>query len=380
MKHAKITTLLIFALSASVFAQDQKYLTEGTSFGQSIAPTQPGQIVNPATANSPAWTGNTSSGSSVPSGLGRFSQPTTSTSTFDSARTIGLAGLGNQAMDNCAAYVPGSGDPAKDQECAAVNFLSQRCLTPSGAQAAITNNNGGSAQSQLNSSYCAGSYGQGANQFNFSDQVKSTDSIFGAITGAQSNAGNITGQICTQKTVVTKPAEFELNTCVKSVNTDVASCSQFLKVKAVQEPGCSAGQFLTRVTADPCPGCVDKLAYDFTCTDTGYRMHAFTIFKSNGSTNVDLGTRDIAGRVGFAVPRTLGPNAHSGGYCYSTYYSQSCTSLTCSITTEFYNECQGTSYAGTNSFQVPMVTKYESYWDNQCTALEQNAGISLGTP
>jgi hypothetical protein len=377
----KLTLLLVAALSFSCNAQDQNAMSLGSAFGKSIVPTQPGQVVNPAGVNSSAWSGKTSAPSQTPSGLGGFSAPQTSTGVMDNAKLMGLSGLGNQAMDKCAAYTPGSGDAARDQECAAVNFLSQRCLTPSGAQAAIVNKTGGgSSQSQLNSSYCADSYGKGANQFNFGDQVKTTDPLFGAVGSAQSNAGAMTGQVCTQKAVVTRPAEYEQNTCVKSVNTDVATCSQYLKVVAVQEPGCTAGQFLTRVTADPCPSCVDKLAYDFTCTSTGYRMHAFTIYKSNGSINADLGTRDIAGRVGFSVPRTLGPNSHSGGYCYSTYYSQSCTTLTCSITTEFYNECQGTSYSGANNFQVPMVTKYNSYWDNQCKSLEQSAGIQLGTP
>jgi len=373
--------LCLIAISTLSHAQDQSVMSQGTAFGKSIVPTQPGQVVNPAGVNSSAWSGKTSAPSQTPTGLGGFSAPQTSTQAMDSAKTMGLAGFGNQAMDKCASYTPGSGDAARDQECAAVNFLSQRCLTPSGAQAAIVNKSGGgSSQSQLNSSYCADSYGKGANQFNFGEQVKPTDQLFGAVSNAQTNAGSMTGQVCTQKAVVTRPAEYEQNTCVKSVNTDVATCSQFLKVVAIQEPGCTPGQFLTRVTADPCPGCRDKLAYDFSCTATGYQMHAFTILKSNGSLYTELGTRDIAGRVGFAVPRTLGPNSHSGGYCYSTYHSQSCTSLTCSITTEFYNDCQGTSYAGSNSFQVPMVTRYDSYWDNQCKSLEQSAGIQLGTP
>ena len=377
----RLAFLCLIAISTFSHAQDQSVMSQGTAFGKSIVPTQPGQVVNPAGVNSSAWSGKTSAPSQTPTGLGGFSAPQTSTQAMDSAKTMGLAGFGNHAMDKCASYTPGSGDAARDQECAAVNFLSQRCLTPSGAQAAIVNKSGGgSSQSQLNSSYCADSYGKGANQFNFGEQVKSTDQLFGAAGNAQANAGSMTGQVCTQKTVVTRPAEYEQNTCVKSVNTDVATCSQFLKVVAVQEPGCTDGQFLTRVTADPCPSCSDKLVYDFTCTATGYRMHAFGMYKSNGAVSLDMGTRDIAGRVGFAVPRTLGPNSHSYPNCYSTYYSQSCTSLTCSITTEFYNDCQGTSYLGTNSFQVPMVTKYNSYWDNQCKSLEQSAGIQLGTP
>jgi hypothetical protein len=43
-----------------------------------------------------------------------------------------------------------------------------------------------------------------------------------------------------------------------------------------------AGQFLTRVTADPCPACIDYLAFDFSCGANNYLMHAFTIDKGSG--------------------------------------------------------------------------------------------------
>jgi hypothetical protein len=191
-----------------------------------------------------------------------WSLPIISASTFDSAKTMGLVGLGNQAMDNCAAYTPGSGDAARDQECAAVNFLSQRCLTPSGAQANVMSGTGGSAQSQLNSSYCAGSYGKGANQFDFANQVKSSDSIFSAVGGSQKDAGKTTGEICTQKSVVTKPAEFELNNCIKTFSSDVETCSQVLKASCQPLagldgcdqggiiPGSWAGDMATSFSAD----------------------------------------------------------------------------------------------------------------------------------
>lgn len=262
MKRSVISTLLMLTFCASALAQNQNYLSEGTTFGKSIAPTQPGQVVNPANVNSSAWSGNTSSTTTVPSGLGGFSKPITSASTFDSAKTMGLVGLGNQAMDNCAAYTPGSGDAARDQECAAVNFLSQRCLTPSGAQANVMSGTGGSAQSQLNSSYCAGSYGKGANQFDFANQVKSSDSIFSAVGGSQKDAGKTTGEICTQKAVVTKPAEFELNNCIKTFSSDVETCSQVLKASCQPLagldgcdqggiiPGSWAGDMATSFSAD----------------------------------------------------------------------------------------------------------------------------------
>lgn len=377
----KTRILLLSVLVACTFAakaQNSQVMREGLTFGNSMAPTSKGQIVNPSATSSSAWLASTVP-SSVPSGLGTFSKPLDGTTTFTQARSMGLSGLGNSAMDRCANYVP-TGNPEADQECAAVNFLSQRCMTASGAQGQILQNNGGLNGAMVGSSYCEGSFGKSANKFDFANQVKGSDTVFDVIKGAQTNAGTMTGQTCQPKTVVTRPAQYEENTCFKSVETESVTCSQVLKVTTTQEPGCTPGQFLTRVVADPCPSCVDKIVYDFTCTATGYRMHAFTMLKSNGSTYTELGVRDIEGRVGFSIGRTLGPNRHDNSYCYSTYYSQSCTTTTCSITTEFYNECQGTKYYGSNMFDVPMVTKWLTSWDNQCRALEQSAGISLGTP
>jgi len=78
MKRAVITTVLALVFGSSTFGQSQKYLNEGTTFGKSIAPTRPGEVVNPASVNSSAWSGNTSNTSTVPSGLGGFSNPITS--------------------------------------------------------------------------------------------------------------------------------------------------------------------------------------------------------------------------------------------------------------------------------------------------------------
>jgi hypothetical protein len=371
---------IIFILPHGVVAQNTDMMNQGTAFGNTLAPIQPSQIVNPSGVNPQAWGSSMQTPRSLPSGLGGFSTPHTQGTELEQAKLIGLSGLGNAAMDRCENYVS-TGDPIKDHECAAVNFLSQRCMTPSTRQARITNKAGaGSSQSKLMSSYCDGSYGQGENQFHFKEQITENDDVFSAIAGAQKNAGEMTGQSCTQKNVVTEPALYEINQCIKSSNTEEVSCSQFLRVTEVKEPGCTPGQFLTRVIADPCPRCIDKIIYDFSCTATGYNMHVFTMYKKNNQVHQELGSRDIAGKVGFSVQRTLGPNSHTHPQCYSTYYTQSCTNATCSITTEFHNECQKTSYKGTNNFVIPMISKYDSHWENQCVALEQSAGISLGTP
>lgn len=238
--------VLLFALVSSSFAaqaQNAQAMRDGLMFGNSIAPTAKGQIVNPAAASS-AWPAS-SLPSSIPHGLGTFSKPLDGTTTLSQARTIGLSGIGNAALDRCANYIP-TGNPEADQECAAVNFLSQRCMTASGAQGQILQSNGGLNGAMVGSPYCEGSYGKSANKFDFANQVKETDNVFNTSKAAQTNAAAITGQTCQPKSVVTRPAQFEQNTCFKSVETDSMTCSQVLQVScAARTDGCDAGGVVT---------------------------------------------------------------------------------------------------------------------------------------
>ena len=190
----------------------------------------------------------------------------------------------------------------------------------------------------------------------------------------QAIAGNIAGTYssCTTQTV-TSPDIFETRVCNQYRTLEAQTCNKILTVTPFQTPGCSPGQFLTRVTADPCPGCIDYLAYDFSCGAGNYLMHVFTIAKSNGAVFMDLGSQYVPGTLDTSIPQTPGPSRMDGWFCYQTYYSQSCSGANCSIGAWFYNPCQGTSYFGANSFAMPTTVAFKDSWDNQCLSLEARA-------
>ena len=120
-------------------------------------------------------------------------------------------------------------------------------------------------------------------------------------------AGNIAGTYsgCTVQSA-SSPDVYETRTCNQYRTLEVNTCDKILIVTPYQTPGCSPGQFLTRVTADPCPACIDYLAYDFTCGADNYLMHAFTIMKSTGSVYQDLGSQYVPGP---STPRSRRPPA-----------------------------------------------------------------------
>ena len=190
----------------------------------------------------------------------------------------------------------------------------------------------------------------------------------------QAIAGNIAGTYsgCTTQTV-TSPDVFETLVCNQYRTLEKQNCSKVLTVTPVQTPGCSPGQFLTRVTADPCPWCIDYLAYDFTCGAGNYLMHVFTISKSSGAVYMDLGSQYVPGTLNTYIPQTQGPSRVDGWFCYVTYYSQSCSGANCSIGAWFYNPCSGISYYGANTFAMPTTLAFKDSWDNQCVTLEARA-------
>ena len=190
----------------------------------------------------------------------------------------------------------------------------------------------------------------------------------------QAIAGNIAGTYsgCTTQTV-TSPDIFETLVCNQYRTLETQTCSKVLTVTPVQTPGCSPGQFLTRVTADPCPWCIDYLAYDFTCGAGNYLMHVFTISKWNGAVYMDLGSQYVPGTLNTYIPQTQGPSRVDGWFCYVTYYSQSCSGANCSIGAWFYNPCYGISYYGANTFAMPTTVAFKDSWDDQCVTLEARA-------
>jgi len=190
----------------------------------------------------------------------------------------------------------------------------------------------------------------------------------------QSIAGNIAGTYsgCSVQTTTT-PDRFETALCHQYRTTETLTCDKVLIVTPVLTPGCSDGEFLTRVTADPCPACIDYLAFDFSCAVDSYRMHAFTVDKGSGEVYMDLGTQNVPGALNSQIPKTPGPSRIDGFYCYQTFYSQSCSGANCSIGAWFANPCQGTSFEGVSTFAMPTRVSFTDTWDNQCSALEARA-------
>jgi hypothetical protein len=196
-----------------------------------------------------------------------------------------------------------------------------------------------------------------------------------AISGApETLAGQLAGAYSGCSVEATRgPDVFETAQCHEYRTTEALHCDKVLTVAAVQAPGCSDGQFLTRVTADPCPDCVDYIAFDFTCGVDSYRMHAFSINRRNGQPYRDLGSQIVPGTLNTQIPKTPGPTRIDGFYCYQTHYSQSCSGTSCSIGAWFSNPCQGTSFQGLSTFTMPTRVSFTDAWDNQCAALEARA-------
>ena len=190
----------------------------------------------------------------------------------------------------------------------------------------------------------------------------------------QSIAGNIAGTYsgCSVQTTTT-PDRFETALCHQYRTTETLTCDKVLIVTPVLTPGCSDGEFLTRVTADPCPACIDYLAFDFSCAVDSYRMHAFTVDKGSGEVYMDLGSQNVPGALNTQIPKMPGPSRIDGFYCYQTFYSQSCSGANCSIGAWFANPCQGTSFEGVSTFAMPTRVSFTDTWDNQCSALEARA-------
>ena len=190
----------------------------------------------------------------------------------------------------------------------------------------------------------------------------------------QAIAGNLAGtySACTVQTV-TRPDVFETQICHQARTIENTSCDKILIVTPVLTPGCTAGQFLTRVTADPCPTCLDLLVYEFTCGANDYLMHVFTIAKATGAVFSDLGSQHVPGTLGTEIARTPGPSRRDASACYQTWYSQSCSGANCTIGAWSANPCQGTTYSGVSTFAMPTTVRFEDTWDNQCAALEARA-------
>ena len=419
-----IAVLLLACGVTAAYAQSASDVANGTAFANSIKPTSPSQIVNPTGVSSSTWGNQTGISSSVPTGLGGFSNPNTASDSLNAAKNSNLTAFGRQAESYCASYTPGS-DPYQNQYCAAVNFLNEQCMTPTGNQKSVL----GATSTQFGSSAnCAGTYGAGQGQYNYGNEVTSSAPIFQVIGNLGNTATDTLTQTCTSDTVVTQPAQYAYNTCTVSTDEEENACSQYLSAKivntinqAISTESCPGGGSLvngacqnqyTYAPTITCPAgyiqsganqCVqtNTLAASMTCpsdttpmTISGNNtcMKQFSDVTAYPPTyeGMDLVTC-YAGTCWF-LPLKSCPSGYSwdGAQCIQTItvgaqyncpsggsvQGQSCVSVTQTAPTITYSCPSGQSLTGTNCVKQTVTTT----WTDTCGVYEQSAGSSLATP
>ena len=243
--HRAAAVLCLALLAMLSHAQPPAAVTDGTAFAKSIAPTSGAQLVNPAGVNPAAWCGKTTTPTAPPSAMGQFSAPNVSTTPLASAKSVGLAGYGNQAVLNCANFDFATGDPMQSQTCAAVNFMTNKCLSPSTQQAAILTANG---TSQAVSGDCTGTYGAAQANYGYAEAMSSTDVVFGVVNGLPSAGPAVAGSSCSVQSVIVTPAQYALVNCTKDNTSSTYACTQTMGAKVVitnsissPPPTCDAG-------------------------------------------------------------------------------------------------------------------------------------------
>jgi hypothetical protein len=431
MKRLLYLVLALWAPGA--FAQSASDVANGTAFANSIAPTSPQQIVNPSGVNSSTWGSQTGVSTAVPSGLGGFSSPDTTSTALTAAQGSSLTAYGRQAESFCASYTPGS-DPYENQYCAAVNFLNEQCMTPTTGEQSVL----GATASQFGSSAnCAGTYGAGQSQFGYGNQVTPSDPMF-QVTGNLANTATSTlTQNCSTQTVVTQPAQYANNTCVVSTNEDDNSCSQYLSAtitqivnEALATDSCPSGSSLQGNT------CIHQITYTpWISCPAGYMQggpnHDQCVQISNlqgapycpggfGTGYSSNGTMICVYLSSMADPPPnvydnmplIDPGVCIAGTCYApdflplescpsgytfdgtectmtitiggtyncnagdTLQGQTCVSTSSTAATVTYSCPNGQTLSGTNCIQKTVTTT----WTDTCTQYEQSAGVSLPTP
>jgi hypothetical protein len=155
--------------------------------------------------------------------------------------------------------------------------------------------------------------------------------------------------------------------CPVTMTQATYNCTKTLDLVVTTNAGCTPGQFLARVTADPCPSCSDYLVYDFSCASaTTYNMHFYTDWHGTTSVYQDVAYVSVNAAAGTSVGRT---RAWTGQYAYVDY-SQTCTDLSCVLATWFANPSQGTSSYGSSTFIAPLQYTTAESWNDSCAAYE----------
>lgn len=427
----RCATLLLLAFSvAAAHAQSASDVANGTAFANSIKPTSPSQIVNPTGVSAGTWGNQTGVSSSVPSGLGGFSNPNTASDSLTAAKNSNLTVLGRQAESYCAGYTPGS-DPYENQYCAAVNFLNEQCMTPTTNQKSVL---GATATQFGSSANCAGTYGAGQGQYNYGNQVTSSDPIFQVIGNLGNTAADTLTQSCSSQTVVTQPAQYANYTCTVSTDEEDNVCSQYLSAKivntineALATDSCPSGSTLSgancihTITYQPTISCpagymqsgnsclqISNLPGTPYCpagfvtahTSNGTMVCAYNGNASNPPPNPWNGMPLIYPGVCIAntcaaptyVPLESCPDGYTfdGSQCTKTItvggtyncnggdslQGATCVSTSTTAATVTYSCPAGQKLNGTNCIKQSVSTT----WTDTCVTYEKSAGVALPTP
>jgi len=386
MRKTSLTALLIAGLASNAFGQITN-VQDGTTFADSV------------TAKTPALT--------KPSGFGAFDSPVAA-GQFSASNSKGsLGALGTSAMARCANYVP-TGDPAKDQECAGVNYMANNCLQPNASQRQVLS---GVSNAYPGANNCKGSFGSGAGAFDLSNQDKSMITNFG---NASSGSG---AQSCTTVTKIVKPAESSTYSCTKSAIYTEVNCTQdynptfgyatqpFAIENGSEVPTWSARTFNYTVSLDGLPYGI-KL--------NRYQADNYGQLWVNGQIvmqNTLGGMSDMRnGWVGYRSERSCGYDEWGGEYCYdyqagpyffngdgsaAGFYDDNCNwgcrgSNPGSDITSYFTPGQNTITmvcANANSIGPCGVSiSMQAYgvvgsnWTDNCGPYEGATGITLGNP
>jgi hypothetical protein len=304
---------------------------------------------------------------------GQTSPQSNSQSAFQQGQTMGRSGntqaRGTIRSNTATAQVPGyAGTPPQTSQFGNPNLgtaagsVTAGCSTP--------------AQRARPSPECAAvQFSQGNPTQRAPLTLRDTDPLLTrgrTITAnPQSIAGSIAGTYSACSVIEQKaPDRYVTERCHEYRQLEYPSCDHVLVVTPVFTPGCTPGEFLTKVVTDPCPECVDVVHMDFSCTGTGYQVHAYTQTRDTDELHTELGVQHVPGAVGLTLPRTAGPSNLQGGYCYETWFSQTCNAQTCTIQSGFSNPCQSTQVQSQNTFAIPMKVSFEDRWEDDCGALE----------
>ena len=397
----RIVKLSLFFLCTLVHAGGVG-LQDGTDFANSIKPSDNTHLVNPSTLNQDNAWGSGTAPTTVPSGLGAFSNPVNDNSVYNSAKGIGIAGLGLQTQADCSNYVPGQ-SKERDQQCAAVNFMSNRCTPVSATQMEVFKK---IPRVSGASNDCNGTYGQGASMFNYAAQMTKKDNIFNNANGARQNASTVAGSDCSIQDVQTSPAKFETKTCSVTRNVTEEGCSKNLHVTVNNNFTCVKNTFPTSSTIANIQGGDDYNVIEAGCSDNLTAM-SFRIRSCDVTDGCIAGGNWRGFSVDMSKPVSHAPSPESayeymsGWYRYKTTYSTNgCDSdNNCSITFEFWVDTSSCQYQCTNtgggffgggqtcgvvctssSFIKRTLTlsfkkfytwiTYTDTWDNQCAPFE----------